>query len=717
VIATGSRRVHTPSIYQVEAVECAAVALAIVLAHHGRFVGVDELRQACGVSRDGARASNLTRAARAYGLTARGIRLEPAGLAEVTLPLIVFWEFNHFLVVEGYDAEGVHLNDPSMGLRTVSWDEFDRSFTGVAIALEPGPDFAPAGEPPSVVRGLRARLTGARGPLTMCLLAGLGLLAPALLVPAAVRIFVDEYLLGGDRKWLLIVIVGVLLAAVVQLVLTWLQQLTLLRLSIRLSMTLSTTFFEHVLRLPMAFLQQRHASTVVTKINDNFWVASLLSSEVSACLFALLTSTLYLGLMFVYDWQLTLVALAFAAGNLVALRAGARRRRDCTRLIAYARSRSTATAIGGIQNIESIKATSEEDAFFARWSGETAKVITREQEAGARTALLSSCPPLLAGLSVAVLLGFGGWQVMEGQITLGTLAAFQLLGGGFAAPLGQLVAFSHSLEEAAGKLSGLDDALLFPADPETAERPAGPGVPARLSGALDLEDVTFGYNQLEPPLIEGLSLRIEPGQRVALVGPSGSGKSTVAGLVAGLYQPWSGEIRLDGIPRRELPRGVLAATLAYVDQDIQLFEGSVRENLSLWDPTLPDDAITRAGRDAAIHDDVVRRPGGYDRPMEEGGRDWSGGQRQRIEIARALAGEPALLVLDEATSALDPLVEHEIDRALRARGCACLIVAHRLSTIRDCDEIVVLDGGRVAERGTHEELVDRGGLYVELVGE
>ncbi|MCW2991622.1 MAG: SunT [Solirubrobacterales bacterium] len=717
MIAAGARRVHTPSVYQVDPVECGAVALAIVLGHHGRYVSVEELRQACGVSRDGSRAGNIARAARSYGLTAKGIRLEPSDLTEVVLPLIVYWEFNHFVVVEGYGPKGVHLNDPAMGLHTVSWDEFDRAFTGVAIAMEPGSEFARAGSPPSVTEALRSRLTGARGPLALCVLAGLGLLAPALLLPAAVRIFVDEYLVAGDRKWLLIVIVGASLAAIAQFVLTWLQQITLLRLALRLSMTLSTSFFEHVLALPLTFFGQRHASAVVTKVGDNFFIASLLSSQLATCLFAAMTSVLYLGLMVVYDWQLTLVALAFAAGNVVALRAGARRRRDFTRLTGYAIARTTATAIGGIQNIETIKATSEEDAFFARWSGEQARVVTRQQNAGARAALLASFPPLLAALSVAVLLGVGGLQVMDGQISLGTLAAFQLLAVGFAAPLGQLVGFGRGMEEAAGKLSGLDDVLTYPADPEAMQRPIAAGTAARLSGALELDDVTFGYNRLEPPLIEGLSLRLEPGQRVAIVGPSGSGKSTVARLVTGLHQPWEGEIRLDGIPRREIPRGVLAATLAYVDQDIRLFEGTVRDNLTLWDPTFDGDEITRAGRDAAIHDDVLRRPGGYDRPIEEGGRDWSGGQRQRIEIARALAGDPALLVLDEATSALDPIVEHAIDRALRARGCACLIVAHRLSTIRDCDEILVLDGGRVVERGTHEELVARGGLYVELVGE
>jgi ABC-type bacteriocin/lantibiotic exporter with double-glycine peptidase domain len=324
-------------------------------------------------------------------------------------------------------------------------------------------------------------------------------------------------------------------------------------------------------------------------------------------------------------------------------------------------------------------------------------------------------PFLLASLNLAVMLGIGGSQVMSGAISLGTLAEFQLLSAGFSAPLARLVGFGDLLVQVAGTLASVDDVLRHPVDPEL--EPRAPIGKRKLSGALELRDVTFGYSPLEPPLIQGLSLSVRPGERIAIVGTSGSGRSTISRLAVGLVRPWSGEVLLDGIPRATIPRGVLAATLAFVDQDIRLFEGTIRDNITLWDTTIPDEAVVRAARDAAIHEDIVARSGGYDRVLEEAGRDWSGGQRQRIEIARALAGDPAVLVLDEATSALDPVIEYEIDCALRARGCACLIVAHRLSTIRDSDEIVVLDAGSVVERGTHDELMQLGGRYVELVGD
>jgi NHLM bacteriocin system ABC transporter peptidase/ATP-binding protein len=716
-----------------EAVECGAAALGIVLAHYERWVPLEELRDACGVSRDGSRASNIVKAARAYGLDAKGLRIEPDALGDLRLPVIVFWGFNHFVVVEGYGPRGVHLNDPATGPRFIDWDEFDGSFTGIALTFEPGDDFVRAGSPPSVVRGLARRLRGGAPAILLVLLAGLALLVPGLLVPAAVRIFVDQVLGAGDRSWLWILVAGVALAALVQLALTWLQQITLLRLATRLSLSMSTRFFEHVLRLPLTFFDQRYAGHVVTRLQVNDEIANLLSSELSASSLGLLTSAFYLALMALYDWQLTLVAVAFAACNFVALQAMARRQRDVNRRIVQDSGKLTATAVSGLQNIETLKATSEDASFFSRWAGQQAKVVTAMQGLGQVTALLVTLPILVTGLNAAVVLGFGGWQVMTGQISLGTLVAFQLLVAGFIAPIGQLLGFGATLQQAAGSLASVDDILNHPPDPELPVRE--PELPSpedngrmnggqaralrsgRLSGALELVDLTFGYDQTGPPLIDHFSLTLEPGQRVAIVGATGSGKSTVAKLVAGLNRPWSGDVLLDGIPRQRIPRRVLAATLAFVDQEILLFEGTVRDNLTLWDPTVTQEAVMRGARDAEIQDDILRRPDGYDRLVQEGGRDWSGGQRQRLEIARALAGDPALLVLDEATSALDPLVEQLIDRNIRARGCSCLIVAHRLSTIRDCNEIVVLDRGVVAERGTHEELIRSAGLYAELVRE
>jgi ABC-type bacteriocin/lantibiotic exporter with double-glycine peptidase domain len=487
-------------------------------------------------------------------------------------------------------------------------------------------------------------------------------------------------------------------------------------------MSMSTRFMEHVLRLPLLFFSQRYAGHVVTRIQVNDQIASMLSSQLSASGLALITSIFYLVLMVIYDWQLTLIAVGFAAVNVVFLRFTARKQKDVNRKLVQDSGKVTAVAVSGLANIETLKATSEDASFFSRWAGYQAKVVASTQELGAPLAALNSLPAMLIALNTAVLIGYGGLQVMDRTLSLGTLVAFQMLATGFVAPVAQLVGFGSVLQQASGNLASVDDVLNYPADPESEERPyvpeiGGKKIPAKLSGHVELRNISFGYNPLEPPLIQDLSLTIQPGQRVAFVGPTGSGKSTVSKMIAGLNQPWGGEILFDGVPRTLLPKRVIAASLAFVDQEILLYEASIRENLTLWDPTITEEQIVRAAKDAGIHDDIVKRPRGYDRAIEEGGKDWSGGQRQRLEIARALSGDPSLLIMDEATSALDPIVEQWIDQAIRARGCTCIIVAHRLSTIRDCDEIVVLKQGIAVERGTHDELVALGGIYAELAHE
>ncbi len=715
------RRVKTPSILQMEAVECGAAALAMVLAYYGRWVPLEELRDACGVSRDGSRAANMLRAARAYGLVAKGLQLEPAALDSLPFPAIVFWNFNHFVVVDGTQPSGVHIQDPASGPRTVTWDEFDGAFTGIALSLEPGDEFQRGGTPPSAWRGLLSRLAGGHSALVLCVLAGIGLLVPGLLVPASLRIFVDQYLGGGDRTWLWTLVGGLAIAAVVQIAFTWLQQIVLLRLSTKLSVSMSTRFFQHVLRLPITFFSQRYAGHIVNRIQFNDQIAMLLSSQLASTVLAMITAVFYAALMFIYDWQLTLVALALAGWNVIAVVRGRHVQTEANRRIVQEQGQVIASSVGGLANMEAMKATSEDVTFFSRWAGLQAKLVVAQQDLAPTNAVLASVPILIGNLSTAAVLGIGAWQVLNGTLSLGTLTAFQVLVAGFNGPFGQFVGFGQTIQQSAASLTAIDDVLDQPPDadlePQSASRPEPEARPQyrRLAGAIELDHITFGYSPLDPPLIKDFRLSVAPGQRVALVGPTGSGKSTVSRLVAGIARPWSGRVLLDGVDRGELSRPVLAASLALVDQDIRLFSGTVRDNLTLWDDTVIEDAVVAAAVDAVIHEDIVKRPGGYDREILEGGADWSGGQRQRLEIARALAGEPSIIVLDEATSALDPLIELTIDQNLRARGCTCLIVAHRLSTIRDCDEIVVLDAGAVVERGRHDELMALGGVYASLV--
>ena len=711
-----AKRTRTPTVIQQEAVECGAAALAIVLAHYGKIVPLEELRVSCGVSRDGAKAANVLKAARSYGLEAKGMRTELSGLAQSPLPAIVFWNFNHFLVVEGAGGRGVWVNDPAQGPRRVSWEEFDRSFTGVVLELTPGPDFEPGGSRPRLVRALASRLSrvSAAAPLALCVIAGLALSIPGLIVPAFLKIFADLVLGQGQSDLVVPLVLGLLAAAVAQVGLTWLQQVTLIRLSTKLSLSMSTRFVQHMLRLPVGFFLQRFAGHLVARVALNDQVASLLSSQVATTLLSLVSATVYAVAMLVLDPLLGAVAIVLGAANFVALRAVSRRRRDVNVVLVSESAKLSAISFAGIQAIETIKASGAEDDFFARWSGQQAKVLNGRQDLGVATQVLSTVPTLLASLSAAAIISLGAFRVLDGDLSLGSLLAIQALAIAFTVPIQSLVSLGETLQEAEGNIAALDDVLRYPID-EGNGRVAAQDGPARLSGRLELEEITFGYSPLDPPLIDHLSLVVQPGHRVAIVGPTGSGKSTVARLATGLYRPWSGRILLDGFPREELSPDLVAGSVSLVDQEINLFAGTIHENISLWDQTIFERSVVSAARDAAIHDDISRRTGAYERQVEEGGRDWSGGQRQRIEIARALATDPALVVLDEATSALDPVVEREIDEALRARGCACLIVAHRLSTIRDCDEIVVLDRGHVVQRGTHEELMAEGGLYAELV--
>jgi NHLM bacteriocin system ABC transporter peptidase/ATP-binding protein len=711
------QRVRTPTVLQMEATECGAASLAIVFAYYGLWIPLEVLRSACGVSRDGSRASNMLAAAREYGMIAKGWRKTVDDLAAMSPPYIVFWQFHHFLVVEGIDKARVWLNDPASGRRRISLEEFRAAYSGVCLTLEPGPEFLKAGRPPSLIRSVLPRIRGSETTLLYISLVSLLLVVPGIAIPAFAKAFVDRVLITGTQSWLIPLVIGLAITAVLRGVLAWLQQMQLARLESKLALTQMTRFFWHVLRLDMAFYSQRHPGDISYRVMANDRLAALLSGEFAVHTAGLLRIVFFAVVMLAYDATLAAIAIALSLLNLVALFFVARQNEDMSHGLARERSLLQGTAVGGIALIETLKASGTEPDYFRRFAGQLAGYVNMQQGIAVKSSLLQLLPSALNGLTKAAILGMGGLRVMHGGMTVGDVVALQGLMTTFSEPVNGLVRFANQLQTAKGDIARLDDVAFYPPAPGLTGSAAlsSETKQGKLAGAIEMRGVSFGYDRLGPALIHDLYLAIRPGQMVAIVGASGSGKSTAAKLLTGLYQPWSGEVRYDDIPLANLAHQRFAASVGVVDQDIVLFGGTVRDNLTLWDPAIADADIADALRDTDMLDVVSRRPGGIDGQVLEAGKNYSGGQRQRLEIARALTARPAVLILDEATSALDTISEAYILERIRLRGVTCVLIAHRLSTVRTCDQVIVLDQARIVQQGTHDALIQTDGPYRRLV--
>jgi ATP-binding cassette subfamily C protein len=702
-----------------EAVECGAAALAIVLAYYKCIVPLEQLREECGVSRDGSKALNVLKAARKRGMEAKGFKYEIGDLEKVRLPAILFWNFNHFVVLEGYSKNGrvFYINDPASGRRKVAFEEFNESYTGIVLTFEPLKDFQPGGRNPSVLGFLLNRLENNRSAFLYALLCALFLVIPGVVIPAFSRIFIDDYLVGSEKHWLRPLLTAMGIALVLQMGLTALQQYCLLRFRTKLSLAGSARFFNHILRLPISYFSQRFSGEIGSRLALNDEVADVVGGQLAKTSLDIVLVVFFGIVMFFYEPILAAISVTAALLNSGIVQASARLRADRNRVATQAYGKLLGTGMNGLQMIETLKANGGEDEFFGRWAGYQAKALTERQALASFSQYLLAGPQLLNAMSSTLTMGVGAFLIMDGSLTLGSFVAFQALSGQFVGPLNSLIQFANNLPLLGANITRINDVLKAPQDQLYHAEPDSTSFAGktRLSGRLELRDVTFGYSPLERPVIENFSLDLAPGTRVALVGGSGSGKSTVAKLVAGLFRPWSGSITFDGYTIDQIPRPLFANSVAMVDQEITFFSGTARDNLTFWDATLPDSAVHQACHDAHIASVLLNRPGGYRSEIAEGGGNLSGGQRQRLEIARALVHDPTLLILDEATSALDASTEALIDCHLRRRGCACLIVAHRLSTIRDADEIIVMDQGKIAERGTFEQLQSRQGLFYQLM--
>ena len=715
----GKERVKVPTVLQMEATECGAASLAMILAYYGRWLPLEFLRQECGVTRDGSNADNLLKAARRQGCVAKAFAGRSEVLRKKEFPLILFWEFNHFLVLEGFQGDTVFLNDPAMGRRTVPWDEFITSYTGVYMKITPDENFKPEGEPYSIVKTVAAKLREDKWALIFLMVLGLCMIIPGLAVPVMSQIFIDDVFSLKHADWIVKLLIAMFGTMVMLGIMTAMRAAVLTYWQKKLTIADSSGFFWHVLRMPVTFFQQRYAADIASRIQFNESTAEVLSNQAATALLDLLVALFYLLLLFQYSVPLTLIGVSISVVDIFVFLYMRRRQTDLIMRIQQDASKAYGVLMSGLMMVESIKANGSEGDLFAKWAGYAAKASVATQEMKLWTMKVKLLPLLLGGLNSALIMTVGGFSIMEGIMTAGIYTAFNNLIAKFHEPVQKLLSLGNVLQNTEMQMRRLDDVRRYKTDslnyPDENQTVSFTG--NRLSGELTLKDVSFGYSPLDPPLIEHFDLHLEPGRWAAVVGSSGSGKSTLAKLVAGLYEEWSGEILFDGVKRREIPRPVIVNSLATVDQDVFQISGTVRQNISMFDKSVPSADIVQAAQDACIHDDIIQLQGGYDAEVSEGGLNFSGGQRQRLEIARALAFNPSLLILDEATSAIDPMTEQKCLENIRRRGCTCLIVAHRLSTIREADEIIVLERGKVAERGTHRELISHDGPYRRLIEE
>ena len=714
-LKTGVAKV--PVIMQMEALECGAASLTMVLAYYEKWIPLEQVRLDCGVSRDGSNMKNVVKAAQYYGLEVHGYKFDLEQLKRnATYPCIIHWNFNHFVVLDGFKGDKAVLNDPARGTVEVSMEEFDQSYTGVVMTFAPGENFVPSGKPKSVWEFAAKRLKGAGAAVAFVILTTVITYLFGIINPVMSRIFFDRLLTGRAPDWLYPVLWAMTALAFFQIVTNWAKTVYSLKINGKMSIQGNVKYMWKVLRLPMEFFSQRMAGDIMQRQDTNASIAKTLVDTVAPLALNTVMMLFYLFVMLRYSAVMTLVGIVSLLLNLFIAQYLSQKRVNLSRVMMRDSGKLAATTMAGISMTETIKSSGAEDGFFQKWSGYQAAVSAQQAKADETNGRIGLLPQFIGTVSNYMVLFIGVQMAMEGNFTLGMISTFQGLLSSFMGPAMTLIGAGQTIQEMRTQMERVEDVMQYPDDPiMQTELLNTDGESKKLSGEVELRHVTFGYSRLGRAVVMDFSMHLKPGARVAIVGPSGCGKSTVSKLVTGLHRPWEGEILFDGKPIQEIPRSVFTGSVAMVDQEIVLFEDSIANNIRMWDNTITDDEVIKAAKDAQIHDDILKRPGGYQAKLSENGKDMSGGQRQRIEIARVLAQEPSVIIMDEATSALDAKTEYEVVKAVKERGITCIVVAHRLSTIRDCDEIIVLNRGVVVERGTHDELFAKGGAYAQLV--
>ena len=710
-------RAKVPVVMQMEALECGAACLTMVMAYYGKWVPLEQVRADCGVSRDGASAKNILKAARSYGFTASGFRGGIKAMKEkMTFPCIIHWEFNHFVVLNGFKGKYVYINDPAKGEVRITLEEFDRAFTGVAMRIIPGENFKPSGKRKSTISFARTRLKGAGAAVTFVMFSAVIGYLFGIINPIFSSFFMDRLLTGENRDLLMPFLGFLALFGAVQIAMAWVEAIYKLKIDGKMSVVGSSTYMWKVLRMPMEFFSQRLSGDILQRKETNASIAGTLVNTMAPLALNTFMIFFYLIVMVRYSVTLTIVGLMTLLMNILVSRYISRKRVNISRLQLRDAGKLYGATVSGIKMVETIKSSGAENGFFQKWAGYQASVNKANIRFAKINQYLGMIPSLLNSLANSTVLVLGVWFAMKGEFTLGMVMTFQGILGAFMTPAMTLISAGQTITEMRSQMERVEDVMQYPSDPNYSDEPLDERTNyAKLTGDVELKNVTFGYSRLGEPLIRDFSMHLKAGSSVAFVGPSGCGKSTLSKLISGLYQPWSGEILFDGKPQKKIERSVFTGSVAVVDQDIVMFEDTIAGNIKMWDESIKDFEMIYAAHDAQIYDDIMAREGGFYGKLTEGGKDLSGGQRQRLEIARVLAQDPSIIILDEATSALDARTEYELVKAVKERGITCIIVAHRLSTIRDCDEIIVLDKGQTVERGTHEELYARGGIYADLI--
>lgn len=708
---------RTPSVFQMEMTECGAASLCMILAYYGCYVPLEKMRVETGVSRDGCNMRGIKRAAEKYGLQARAFRREPEQLRQINHPCIIHWNFNHFVVLEGFKGKHAYINDPAIGRRKLTLEELDEGFTGIVMIFEKTKQFKKTKKKSTMLAFIGRRLKGQYSVLFLLFYIGLLLVFPGLVLPVLSQVFIDDILGNGYTDWLTRLMVFMGGCVLLKAVLSYYRSLVLNKLRTKMTLLSGRNFLEHIFKLPISFFDQRYTGDLVSRMMNNAEVCKFLSGDLAETILNILTACFYLVILILYSPTMTLVGSLKVFACVIGIIISTKTLKDAAIKLQMNSGKVNGAVSAGLSITDSIKASGVEMEYSNRILGHQAKYVNFEQELRKRQQLLGMIPDTMGKIVDVLLLLVGGMLVIRGQLTLGMLVAYNSLYDSFCEPIDKLVNFFHNLQQLRSNINRVEDVEKHEQNITFTEKVEVHSITGKLNGNVELRDISFGYSVIQPPVVEHFNFVLSSGETIAFVGSSGCGKSTISKVISGLYRQWSGEVLFDGIPQNEIPRAVFNNSVATVSQDIHLFSGTIRDNLTMWDPTILEEDIESAAKDACIHDFIVRQPGGYDFKLDEDAKNVSGGQRQRLEIARALAKKPSILLMDEATSALDPLVEKKIMDNIHRRGCTCIIVAHRLSAIRDCNQIIVMNKGQIVEQGTHASLMRNGGHYAALMNE